>query len=151
MPHPWILNRKGNWDTVAIFVADLLLLHNWKLKLSIVFAEYRCLEDVSSIPRGWLSRTAGSYVGAVYHGGFRAFRCIVIPALHVFRAFFFFFNGCHCFPLLKNVHLHFETFFWLGSWEVMPLLFFFYRNVTGLLRIVGPRSWAAISYVFTHS
>ena len=38
-------------------------LDNWKLKLAIVFVECRCPEGVSSIPHGWVSQTAGSYVG----------------------------------------------------------------------------------------
>jgi hypothetical protein len=58
-------NEKETETLLTIFVADVLLLHNWKLKLAIIFAEYRCLEGVNSIPCGWLSRTAGSYVGAV--------------------------------------------------------------------------------------
>lgn len=41
-----------------------MLLQNWKLKLAIVFAECRCLEGISSIPRGCLSQTARSYLRA---------------------------------------------------------------------------------------
>jgi hypothetical protein len=89
----------------------------------------------------------GFAVLTTYRGGFRAFRYVVIPAWHVFRAFFFFFNGCHWFPLLKNVHLHFQASFFFLAWHlgshafiiIIIIIIIIYRNVAGLLRIVAPQ------------